>query len=168
MPSCSVSSAKSPWHQVFGNRSLEERRERNGAATSQIGLLRSVLDGPQIDGTVYALQRMHTDRHKRETGPPADEQPHGVRHKNLTTVGRVAHPRSHRHRQSADVTVVGGDLAGVDPDPHTDLVRVAGSTVVEQHALLDALTGDNRIHGRIENGKRAVAEVLHEPAAGTG
>ena len=136
---------------MFGDRSLEERRERNDATTPRIGLVRFVFDGPQLDRTIDALQRMRADRHKRETGPPADEEPHRVRNQDLATVGRVAHPRCHRHREADDVTVFGDDLPGVDPDPDTYSAGIVSLVVVDRHALLDTLTRNHSINRRIEH-----------------
>jgi hypothetical protein len=130
---------------MFGDRSLEERRERNHAATPRTGLVRFVFDGPQLDGTVNTLQRMRPDRHKRETGPPADKQPHRVRNQDLATISHVTHPRSHRHREADHVPVVGDDLPGVDPNPDTYSAGIVSLVVVDRHTLLDALTRNHSI-----------------------
>jgi hypothetical protein len=127
-----------------------------------------IFDRPQFDGIIDTLERVGTDRNEWEMGSATNQGAHRVRDEYLPTVCPVAHPRRHGYRKPDYIAVVRGDLAGVDPDPHADVAGLIGLAVVEQNALLDALTSNHRVDRGIEDGKSAIAEVLDEPTAGGG
>jgi hypothetical protein len=111
---------------------------------------------------------MCTDRDVGEPGSASDQGSHRVRDQYLASLGFVTYPRGHGDRESDDITILVGDLTGVDTDAHSDLATIIGLTVVERHAFLDTLPCDDRIDGGVEDCKGTVAEVLDEPTTSGG